>query len=320
MGGVFGKPRRNQSLQTRSVNNHLDLNEIYKGDILEDYRVINGRRYHNVQDVQYFLPLAGESKEKWRLETVSTVWKNAHDGRRFSAPIHEKLKKGARVLDVGCAAGSWLLDMAALYPESSFVGIDISSEFTLDEKLENVIYLQCNVLNGLPFHDSSFDMVYERCLISAFNKHQLIKFIEECVRVTKPGGWIESHEMEAKFRGEGPITKKLIIAMNEFLKIKGTDAQMFSTMSEYFAANGKIENIGVEKNSIPVGSWAGSVGALILETVYDSWISLKPVMKITLNVDDQEYDRLLEQIRSEGSKYKATYRTYRVFGQKVESN
>ncbi|CAG8498753.1 7174_t:CDS:2 [Ambispora gerdemannii] len=328
MGVVSGKLRWKsfQVLRTRSDNKsnenaHLDLNEVYKADVLEDCRTISGRRYHNVQGVQYFLPLADESREKWRLETLSMIWKNAHNGRRFSAPMHEKLEKGARILDVGCAAGSWLLDMAICYPKSSFVGVDISSEFIPEnEKPKNVIYLQYNVLDGLPFCDSSFDMVYERCLISAFNKSRLITFIEECVRVTKPGGWIESHEMEAMFRGEvGPTTKRLLLAMNDFLKIKGCDARTFSTMSEYFAANGKIENIGVEKNSIPVGSWAGPIGALSVEAINEGWLSLKPVMQITLGVNDQEYNGLLGQVRIEGSKYRATYRTHRVFGQKIKN-
>ena len=42
--------------------------------------------------------------------------------------IEEKLQHGIKVLDLGCGRGKALLKMAALYPNSSFVGIDLSDE------------------------------------------------------------------------------------------------------------------------------------------------------------------------------------------------
>lgn len=42
--------------------------------------------------------------------------------------ITEKLKNGIRVLDMGCGRGRALMKMAELYPESEFVGLDLSEE------------------------------------------------------------------------------------------------------------------------------------------------------------------------------------------------
>jgi 2-polyprenyl-3-methyl-5-hydroxy-6-metoxy-1,4-benzoquinol methylase len=42
--------------------------------------------------------------------------------------LDEKLKEGIRVMDVGCGRGGALNLMAALYPESSFLGMDLSRE------------------------------------------------------------------------------------------------------------------------------------------------------------------------------------------------
>src|ERR1700743_2591931 len=47
-----------------------------------------------------------------------------------------------------------------------------------------------NLLKGIPFDDSSFEVVYHSHVLEHFQKRDAVKFIDECYRVLKPGGTI----------------------------------------------------------------------------------------------------------------------------------
>jgi predicted SAM-dependent methyltransferase len=47
-----------------------------------------------------------------------------------------------------------------------------------------------NLLNGIPFEDNYFDFVYHSHVFEHFNKNDGINFMNECIRVLKPGGVI----------------------------------------------------------------------------------------------------------------------------------
>src|SRR6185312_6510958 len=47
-----------------------------------------------------------------------------------------------------------------------------------------------NLLNGIPFDDNTFEVVYHSHVLEHFPKHQAKAFIRECYRVLKPGGII----------------------------------------------------------------------------------------------------------------------------------
>src|SRR5689334_18953207 len=47
-----------------------------------------------------------------------------------------------------------------------------------------------NLLDGIPFPDNSFDLVYHSHVLEHFTKNDGECFIAECFRVIKPGGFI----------------------------------------------------------------------------------------------------------------------------------
>jgi len=47
-----------------------------------------------------------------------------------------------------------------------------------------------NLLNGIPFGDNTFEVVYHSHVLEHFQKEDATKFINECYRVLKPGGII----------------------------------------------------------------------------------------------------------------------------------
>lgn len=81
----------------------------------------------------------------------------------FHSPVIEQLKKGITVLDSGCGPGSWTLEMAKTYPNSTFHGVDASKVFPA-EKPENAQFTVSNIANKIEYPDNTFDYVYQRLL------------------------------------------------------------------------------------------------------------------------------------------------------------
>ncbi|CAG8784522.1 2999_t:CDS:2, partial [Dentiscutata erythropus] len=129
---------------------------------------IEGRRFHNVDGVQY--PLPNDDEENDRLHTqhflFRYVWQN-----NFSSPVDHILSDpnaNAQVLDVGCGAGSWTLKMATTYQKANFIGLDMTPHQPLKIKPRNVSFVQANVFGGLPFEDNVFDFIYHRLLFTGY--------------------------------------------------------------------------------------------------------------------------------------------------------
>jgi predicted SAM-dependent methyltransferase len=60
----------------------------------------------------------------------------------------------------------------------------------LDFVSNNPLVKSHNLLNGIPFENNSFDVVYHSHVLEHFNKADGEKFITDCYRVLKPGGVI----------------------------------------------------------------------------------------------------------------------------------
>src|ERR1700722_10972391 len=124
---------------------------------LENFRYINGRRFHNEEStVNYYTP--NDSEESNRVNLQHYLFRHVWKGN-YSSPITKKLsERNTSVLDIGCGSGIWVLDMAQKFPQSSFVGIEISPMYPPSNKTPlNAIFLRHNILEGLPWPDNTFD-------------------------------------------------------------------------------------------------------------------------------------------------------------------
>lgn len=82
-----------------------------------------------------------------------------------SAYFVPRIKPNMKILDIGCGPGSITLDLAALIPQGTIIGIDCSEtainsaqELVHKRKVENATFEVANVLN-LPYEDDTFDIV-----------------------------------------------------------------------------------------------------------------------------------------------------------------
>lgn len=133
------------------------------------------------------------------------------------------LTEKSSVLDVGCAKGFMLYDMARLIPGITVKGIDIS-----DYAIENVIDTMkphCSVAcaTALPFPDNSFDCIISITTLHNLELPELIVALKEIERVKRKHSFITVdayHNMQEKARMEAwNLTAKTVLHVDEWKKL-----------------------------------------------------------------------------------------------------
>ncbi|KAJ8128907.1 hypothetical protein O1611_g4726 [Lasiodiplodia mahajangana] len=160
----------------------------------ENWRVINGRRYHSKWcNADYIMPNDERATTfQNQLNTcIMLLEMNSHIQSPSRMPkFGQNLE---RILDVGVGTGRWARRTAEDFPYCEVIGTDISP--TQDgEKPRNLTYLMEDFTSpdGWSFPDNHFDFIHMQCLTGSVTDWDA--FFHEAWRVLKPGGWFESIE------------------------------------------------------------------------------------------------------------------------------
>ncbi|KFX98274.1 hypothetical protein O988_04449 [Pseudogymnoascus sp. VKM F-3808] len=144
----------------------------------------------------YMLP--HHAKEIDRLTKQHLFMRSTTDNLQLADPITAGAKE-LRVLDCGCADGTWLKDLGILYPQINLDlhGVDIGSD--LFPRHSNIDLRQHNITT--PFPDSfewngSFDVIHQRLLVWGLQLSQWSKVLSNLYTILKPGGYIQLVEIE----------------------------------------------------------------------------------------------------------------------------
>jgi SAM-dependent methyltransferase len=115
---------------------------------------------------------------------------------RFWQPVvptlraHFGLGAGSSVLDVGCAKGFMLHDLAVLIPGIVVKGIDIS-EYAIANAMEDMReHVQVANASSLPFADKSFDVVISINTVHNLERAGCATALREIERVSRKGAFI----------------------------------------------------------------------------------------------------------------------------------
>ncbi|KAI9313466.1 S-adenosyl-L-methionine-dependent methyltransferase, partial [Dichotomocladium elegans] len=162
------------------------------------------------------------SEENDRVHLQHWLLKVIFNGN-YHSPIEDALVKGIRVLDSGCGPGTWTLDMAKTYPNSTFYGVDISTRFPEAIKPPNCHFEVHNILDtNSSFPDNHFDFIHQRFLIVGLLKDHWQKVITDYVNKLAPGGWLECAELAFCLSDNiGPKYQVLINAFDAMCQARG---------------------------------------------------------------------------------------------------
>ncbi len=107
------------------------------------------------------------------------------------------------ILDLACGSGQWVLDVAYAYPKIEVTGVDHSHAVinyararAHSQGLNNASFQVMDISKPLDFPDNSFDLVNAR-LIAFLAPDQWAHLLQECMRITRPGGIVRLTENEA---------------------------------------------------------------------------------------------------------------------------
>lgn len=110
--------------------------------------------------------------------------------------IAKHIVDGSDVLDVGCSNGHGTFAQAERFPKARFVAVDFAEQMVEAARgrnaelgLEDRIRFDVGDIRKLDFPDESFDLTYTtRVVINLPTWDEQKGAIEECLRVTRPGG------------------------------------------------------------------------------------------------------------------------------------
>jgi len=145
---------------------------------------------------------------------------------RFWQPVipafrkHFGLDANSSVLDVGCAKGFMLHDMAELIPGITVRGVDVSS-YAIEHAIEDMKpFVSVADAKTLPFPDKSFDVVISINTVHNLDREECGRSLREIQRVARKGAFITvdayHDEEERKRMYDWNLTGRTIMHVDEW--------------------------------------------------------------------------------------------------------
>ena len=268
-----------------------------------------GREY--TAGVPYALP--SDLSEMNRLDFQHFILRQAFKGN-YAAPIRNPY----RILDVGTGTGRWAKEVAALFPAASVTGLDVKEQAAESQGADlnpaNYAFVSGNILEGLPFPDASFDFVHQRLLFFAIPSDRWQFVLNELVRVTRPGGWVEVVEGRYGYEPMGPAAQHISDVMLATMLQRGIDPRA-SAHLDGFLRNAGLQQVQTRTIKLPVGDWGGRLGQLALTDVMTFSQAAKPLL-LAQGMTEGECAALTAEMRRECETMRYTWPFYIVYGQR----
>lgn len=253
-----------------------------------------------------------ENNEKEADETARLLVQDRSLTQAMESLLPDALDTNAvhSVLDLACGPGGWALDVAHAYPQMEVVGVDLSIKMvrfantTADGRnLRNASFQVMNVLEPLEFPDDSFDFVNARLLQSFVSKDAWPKLLQECLRITRPGGTIRLIEAEWGF-GNGEASEKLSALITQAMWLDGKAfAPQGKMIGITFMISQFLRDLGLETVQQKGHIVEYSAGTPAHETWYQNarygYQGLAPFLIKKGVTTQEEFDTLYEQALAE---------------------
>ncbi|GCE18565.1 class I SAM-dependent methyltransferase [Dictyobacter kobayashii] len=234
-------------------------------------------------------------------------------GGNYYAPIDHTVE---RILDVGTGTAQWAYELARQFPHAQVCGLDLEQpRGTSFLAPGNYSFVRGNILEPLPFPDNIFDFVHQRLLISSIPTALWSAVLQELIRVTRPGGYIELAEAGNCYHHVGVHTYTFLQWGQAASTKKGIDLASVKHLGELLT-RAKLAQVKTRVIQLPVGSWGGKSGALYAKDMYAAFQGLKNFFCLVGDVDPNKFDTILSALPQEWESHHTTHEFYIAYGQK----
>ena len=131
------------------------------------------------------------------------------------------LTPNSSLLDVGCAKGFMLHDLAESIPGITLKGIDISEYAIKNAMVDMKLHLQVANATQLPFPDKTFDVVISINTVHNLDRNDCAKALQEIERVSRGHSFITvdayRNDEEKERMNTWNLTAKTIMSVEEWI-------------------------------------------------------------------------------------------------------
>ncbi|KAG9086720.1 hypothetical protein FRC06_002967 [Ceratobasidium sp. 370] len=342
---------------TSSTSQHT-MSTLASTEVTNYFRSIHGSTYAADENIPITFPV---DMLRDRLDVVlHTIVRLSYDGVNVPAETDALLraggvdhrKEGARVLDIVTNSGTWVREMASVYPSTTFVSID-AKPLTRHEPHPRIEFEVYDYYTGIRRPTSSFDLVHVRQgVLSTKDFNALLR---EMYRVLKPNGILLITEFPLKLyevensleplRSAPRRAEGLRLFRNAF-ESQGIDMTIWDDMATRLSPNhslwansvsSQISNPGHKNHSpprgfhhivesyrlVPTGPWHSDEGQMVIGGLARllfgfTWKALLPLLLMS-GMRESEAKGVVDGILEEfvDDRFKAYLKCHRWLARKI---
>ncbi|CAO3669119.1 unnamed protein product [Rhizopus stolonifer] len=308
----YSKKSKNQPTDSEESNS---ITPVY--NVPTESSSLRNREFHMEEESSYWLPK--DEDEQLRLTGQHFALKELFQGNVLSkAKEILDFQKGVSVLDIGCGAAVWTMDMASTFPNCTFDCCDIVDVVNTKIMPGKIKFSYGNLVKGLSYADNTFDFVQIRFFVYALTEKEWPLAIMEALRVTKVGGLVQLMEHDIKDHGDINPTYQFTDAVHKVSKARGQDTRIGKELERLMEETETAKVIQVESKLCDLSGKNATSRKFAWnwrEVASSMMSAVAPHLGLKTSEDEKQF---LKELANSLKTNKYSYRVYAVIGQKLK--
>ncbi|KAI7863439.1 S-adenosyl-L-methionine-dependent methyltransferase [Spinellus fusiger] len=248
--------------------------------------------YNSFQSDSFFLPKDWEVQDQHQSLHFAV---KALFGDTLTSVTQHKFYPGARIVDIGCGNGYWLMDLASQYPDCFFVGIVSSPEDMPNTLLlPNIQFEIVNLVDGLELDDNSVDLVHMRGLSLSCTLIDWSDVLREVYRVLKPSGIVQLEEILFA-PTETALIESFIETVRNIMLAAGMDYDIAQNQPKLIQTLG-FKLMQSTKNRINFASAPGNLGSEFISVILHGFEYSRSFLAPRMGLSEEDYLHRVEMV------------------------
>jgi len=231
--------------------------------------------------------------------------------KAMGGPLAEQndLSHFSQMLDLACGPGSWVLDVAHANTHIDVAGVDANpmmveyaSARARSQGLHNASFEVMDIFHPLDFSDNTFDLVNAQLLAAFVPRKLWPQILQECLRITRPGGIFRMTEVEGGGHTNSAAYEKMHRYLSQAMHAAGFGfspdglSPRITPMMGRLLKNAGYQNIQYRAFAIDFSAGSEAHGSIYRNTAIVSKIGQTFAVKMGVAKPD-EIEQLYQQIQ-----------------------